>query len=283
MPFLVPRNRSPIPVRNALRMEAHRPLATLIERFRRPSLHIQRNDLRGTPICSVRPQYGIGSRDLLALNTDDAPDRAPPWEADRYREAPRGLLADRDGAVGLGRNQWHERLEREVGARPLQRPALGIPPVNARRFQQAVPFAQADPVLPPSGQDPDHVLGQVSGIAHYHAQGDCAANGLFDQVHGQRQIGPQRRMPRLKLRILQQHRVDLLMQAIAGLFLARAGEICQVLGHRGLPLGECLIPAIETQAQGEADRPTHIQAGDRVMGQGLGAITVVVVAVHMVK
>jgi hypothetical protein len=54
-------------------------------------------------------------------------------------------------------------------------------------------------------------------------------------------------------------------------------------GHRGFPLREFLIPAIETQAPGEADWPTHRQVDDRVMGQGIGAITIVIVAVHIIK
>ena len=90
-------------------------------------------------------------------------------------------------------------------------------------------------------------------------------------------------MPRPKLGVLEQHRVDLLMEAIPRFFLSWDREVGKVLGQRGFPLGQFFIAAIEAQTQGKADRPTHIQAGDGVMGQGVGAITVVIVAVHIVN
>ena len=90
-------------------------------------------------------------------------------------------------------------------------------------------------------------------------------------------------MPCSKLGILEQHRVDLLMQTIPRLFLARDLHVRNMLGHRGFPLGQFLIAAIQAQAQGKAHGPTDIQAGDRVMGQGIGAIAVVVVPVHVVE
>ena len=56
-----------------------------------------------------------------------------------------------------------------------------------------------------------------------------------------------------------------------------------MLGYCGVPLGQCLIAAIQTQAQGEAPRATDRAAGDRMVGQGIGAVAVVVVPVHVVK
>src|SRR6266511_5188401 len=38
---------------HAIRVEAQLPLTVLIERFRRPPLQVQSNDLRGTPVYSV--------------------------------------------------------------------------------------------------------------------------------------------------------------------------------------------------------------------------------------
>ena len=56
-----------------------------------------------------------------------------------------------------------------------------------------------------------------------------------------------------------------------------------MLGHRGFPLGQFLIAAIQAQAQGKRTGPPDRQAGDRVMGQGIGASAVVVVPVHVVE
>jgi hypothetical protein len=46
---------------------------------------------------------------------------------------------------------------------------------------------------------------------------------------------------------------------------------------------QCLIAAIQAPAHGEAHGATDIQAGDRMVGHRIGAVTVVVVAVHVVN
>jgi hypothetical protein len=83
--------------------------------------------------------------------------------------------------------------------------------------------------------------------------------------------------------ILEQHWIDLLTQAIARCGLGRDLQGWKVLGHRSLPLGQFVIPAVQTQTQREAHRPPAIEACDRVVGQGIGAVTVVVVPVYRVK
>ena len=60
-------------------------------------------------------------------------------------------------------------------------------------------------------------------------------------------------------------------------------ELRNGCGHRSVPLGQCLIAATPAQAQGAAPGATDRAAGDRGMGQGRGAVAVVVMAVHMVK
>jgi hypothetical protein len=59
-------------------------------------------------------------------------------------------------------------------------------------------------------------------------------------------------MSRPKLEVLEQHRVDLLMQAIPRLWLGRDLQGRNMLGHRRGPLGQLLIAAIQAQAQGES-------------------------------
>jgi hypothetical protein len=90
-------------------------------------------------------------------------------------------------------------------------------------------------------------------------------------------------MPRLKLGVLQQHRIHLLMEAIPGLLVGRDLEVRKMLCHRSFPLGQLFIAAVETQVEREAHRPTDVEARDRVMGQGIGALSMVVVAVHVVE
>jgi hypothetical protein len=108
-------------------------------------------------------------------------------------------------------------------------------------------------------------------------------DGCFDQFDGQRNCGLELFVPRPKLGILEPQGVALLMQAIPRLSGRRDREVGNMLGHIGVPLGQFLIAAIEAQAQGEADWTTYRHPRDRVMSQGKGAITVVIVPVHVVE
>jgi hypothetical protein len=93
--------------------------------------------------------------------------------------------------------------------------------VKARRFQQAVRFEQADPVLAAPSQDLDQVFCQVPGVEHQHPEGHLVPDGLFDQFDCQRDFRPKLLMPRPKLGILKQHGIDLLMQVIPRFSLGR--------------------------------------------------------------
>jgi hypothetical protein len=73
------------------------------------------------------------------------------------------------------------------------------------------------------------------------------------------------------------------MQALPRLGMSRDRQRRNVPGHSRFPLGQFFIPTIEAQAQGETHWPTDMEAGDRLMGQGIGAIAVIIVAVHIVK
>ena len=183
----------------------------------------------------------------------------------------------------MGRDQRHERLDGDVRAWQLQRPAIGIPHVQTGGFQQAVLLEQADPVLAPPSSDPDQVLGQIPGVEDHHANGHFVPDGRLHQLDRQGHLGVKRRMPGATLRILEQHGVPLRMETIPRLFVGWPLELRNVCGHRSFPLGSCFIAAIQAQAQGEAHGATDREAGDRVMGQGIGAVAVVVMAVHMVK
>ena len=164
----------------------------------------------------------------------------------------------------------------------LQGPAVGIPQVKARRFQQAVGFEQANLVFPPSRQDLDQALSQVPGIEDHHAKGHFVPDGRFDQLDRQGNFGPELLVPRPQLRVLEQHRVDLRMQAIPCLPCGGDPQLRKLLGHRRFPLGQFLIAAIEAHAEGKAHRATDIKAGAWVMRQGVGAVAMLVMAVHMV-
>jgi site-specific DNA recombinase len=254
-----------------------------LDYLRRPAVQVQADDLRSTPVHPVRDQHHRASCQRLVLKAHHDPDLAQTGDAYPQREAPVGVLTYVDGAIGLRRDQWYQILNRDVGARQLQRPAVGIAQVKAGRFQPAVFFEQTDPVLAPPGQDPDQVLGQVPGVEHHHAKRHFAPDGFFHQVNGQDNFGPKLLMPRPKLGILEQHGVDLLMQAIPPLGVCRDLQIGKMLRHTRGPLGQFLVAAIEAQAQREAHRTTDRQAGDRVMGQGIGTIAMVVVTVHVIK
>src|SRR5882724_11224468 len=177
-------------------VEAQVPLTVLIKRFRRPALRIQADDLRGVPVHTVGHQHDMPSCQRLALKTDHDPDLAQGGDTNPQREAPIGVLAYCDGAIGIGRDQRHERLDRHVRAWQLQRPAIGIPQVKTGRFQPTVRFEQADPVLAPSDQDLDQVLRQVPSVEHHHPKGHLAPDGLFDQLDRQGNFGLKLLVPR---------------------------------------------------------------------------------------
>jgi site-specific DNA recombinase len=215
-----------------------------LDYLRRPSLQVQANDLGRAPVHAIRHRHDRAARQRLVLNAHHNPDLTQAGDADPEGEAPVGLLTDVDWAIGPGRNQRHAILDREVRARQLYRPAVGIPQMEAGRFQPAVLLEQADPVLAPPGQDLDHVFRQGPGVEHHYAKGHLVPDGCFDQLDRQGDCRPKLRLPGLKLGILEQHGVHLFMQAIPPLGIGWDLEVGEMLGHRRFPLGQLLIAAI---------------------------------------
>ena len=130
------------------------------------------------------------------------------------------MPANGDGAIGIAWDQRHEVLDCDARARQRWRPAVCISELNAGRFQAVVLFEHAGPVLAPPGQDLDHLLGQVSGVEHHDINGYFVLDALFHQCNGQRHVRPEVLMPCPKLGILERHRVDRLMQAMARFFVS---------------------------------------------------------------
>ena len=67
------------------------------------------------------------------------------------------------------------------------------------------------------------------------------------------------------------HNCCYFVETIPRLFLSRDLEIRNMLGHRGFPLGVCLIATIEAQVHGQADWPADIAAWERFLGSTAGA------------
>jgi hypothetical protein len=268
---------------HAILVKAQLPLAVLVERFRRPPVQIQVDDLGGIPVHPVRHQHDIASCHLFVLKTHHDPDLAQAGDADPQRKAPIGVRSDSDRAIRLRRDQRDEILDRDVGTRQLHRPAVDVSQLKTGGFQPTVLLEQTDPVLAPPSQDLDQVLGQVPGVEHDHAKRHFVPNGLFHQLLRQRNFGLKLLMPFPKVGVFEQHRVYLLMQAIPCLRVGRDRQCRKVLGDSGFPLGQFFIPTIQAQAEGEAHWATDIQAGDGVMGQGIRAIAVVVMPIHVVE
>ena len=72
-----------------------------LDYLRRPALQIQADDLGGAPVHPVRDQHHRAARQRLVLKAHHDPDLAQAGDADPQREAPVGVLADGDGAIGL--------------------------------------------------------------------------------------------------------------------------------------------------------------------------------------
>jgi hypothetical protein len=268
---------------HAILVEAQMPLTVLIKRFRRPALPIQADDFGGAPVHPVGHQHDMAAAQRLSFKAHDDPHLAQAWNTECQREAPIRLLAHRDGAIGRGGDQRHELLDRDMGTGQLHGPAVDIPQLKAGGFQQTVRFEQADPGFPPSDQDPHQVFRQVPGVEDHHTKRHLAPDGLFHQFNRQLDFRAKLCMPCPKVGILEQDGIDLRMQAIPLFGLGRDLHVGKVLGHRGVPLGQLLIATIEAQVHGEAHGTTDVQAGHRIMGQGIGALAMVVVTVHIVK
>ena len=158
---------------HARRVAAQRPFAVLIKRFRRPPVQRQANDLGSTPVHSVRDQPHRAACQRLVLQAHYDPHLAQAGEADGQRAGPVGVLADVNGPLRWRRDQWHQRRNRDVGPRQLHRPAVGIAPVKAGRFQPAILFEQTDPVVRPPGQAP------TKSAASYQASNTTTPNGTW--------------------------------------------------------------------------------------------------------
>jgi hypothetical protein len=73
------------------------------------------------------------------------------------------------------------------------------------------------------------------------------------------------------------------MQAIPRRCCSRELHGWAMLGHRRGPRGQLRIAAIQAQAPGDAYRAADREAGDRMMGQGLGAVAMGIMVVDLVK
>ena len=73
------------------------------------------------------------------------------------------------------------------------------------------------------------------------------------------------------------------MEARPFLFLCRNDTVGEVFMDERFPAGALFIASIQAEVDGKAYRPTEIMAGHRIVGQRIGVVAVVVMAVHVVK
>src|SRR5262249_18393901 len=73
------------------------------------------------------------------------------------------------------------------------------------------------------------------------------------------------------------------MKARPFLFLCRNDTVGEVFMDERFPTGALFIASIQPQVDRKAYRTTEIMAGHRIVGQWIGVVAVVVMAVHVVK
>src|SRR5688500_5962693 len=73
------------------------------------------------------------------------------------------------------------------------------------------------------------------------------------------------------------------MEARPFLFLCRHDKVGEVFMDERFPAGALFIASIQPEIDGKAHRTTEVMAGHRIVGQRIGVVTVVVMAVHVVK
>src|SRR2546428_5999322 len=73
------------------------------------------------------------------------------------------------------------------------------------------------------------------------------------------------------------------MEARPFLFLCRNDTVGEVFMDERFPAGALFIASIQPEIDGKAYRATEVMAGHRIVGQRIGVVAVVVMAVHLVK
>ena len=73
------------------------------------------------------------------------------------------------------------------------------------------------------------------------------------------------------------------MEARPFLFLCRNDTVGEVFMDELFPAGALFIASIQPEVDGKAYRTTEVMAGHRIVGQRIGVVAVVVMAVHVVK
>jgi hypothetical protein len=134
-------------------------ITVLSKRCCRPPLPLPAPDLGGAPVHARPDHHHRATRQGLLLEAHHEAHLAQAGAGAPQREAPRGALGGLSRGDTPRPDQWHPILNGDRGALQLPRPAVGLPPVNAGRFQPVVLCAAPHPGLEPPGQDSDHIRG----------------------------------------------------------------------------------------------------------------------------
>src|SRR3972149_181557 len=109
------------------------------------------------------------------------------------------------------------------------------------------------------------------------------ANGGSQQVNRQFDFGAELLVQRLKLWVLKQDRVNFLVQSRA--FFLGPGNLAvgKVLVHKFFPPRDFVITPVQAQVDRGPYWATDVMAGDGIMRERIGIVTVVVMAVNVLE
>jgi len=150
-------------------------------------------------------------------------------------------------------------------------------------FQVPVFFKMLIQSFLAAAEEGHEVFGQIPAIEQDHAERQFVCNGGFHQFNRQVNFWWRKLLVQgLKLGVLQQNRVNFLMQPRPFLFplgISWSGKC----GIRTLPNGSLLHSADTDAGRPEPHRATHVMAGDGIVGERVGVVTMIVMAVNILK
>jgi hypothetical protein len=151
------------------------------------------------------------------------------------------------------------------------------------RFQVTVLFQEADPIFLATTEDGNEIFRQIPTVKQDYAERQFPSNRGFHEFRCERDFSLKLLVQGLKLRIGEEHRINGFMERRA--FLLPLGNLAvgKVLMHELFPAGHFFITPIEPQVHGKAHGTTHVMAGDGIMGQGIGVIAMIVMAVNVLE
>ena len=115
------------------------------------------------------------------LEANHQPDFAEPGETHSQRQGPVRFVPHRHGAVGGGRDEWHQIFHGNM--RPLQMDGFACRILEDKAVGLQIPILlqQADPIFFPVTRHGHELFSEIPTVEEEHTKRDCVLNRRFQQ------------------------------------------------------------------------------------------------------